>query len=72
MTLGKTTDNIDNYSWRCINYLFLRYQTTKSIRVGSFFENTKNSTRVKILIYWLSDMQQYQILNLVNENNFCS
>jgi len=41
MDVKESKDNPEKYNWRCLNPHCLHNQTTKSIRIGSFFENFK-------------------------------
>ena len=39
MDIKSSNDNSEKFNWRCMNTLCIHYQTTQSIRVGSFFQN---------------------------------
>lgn len=39
MDMKESNDNPETYNWRCMNTLCIHYQTTKSIRLGSFFQS---------------------------------
>lgn len=67
MNLKPTTDNLDMYEWRCNNYKCLKYQQTRSIRVGSFLGKFRVPTKtiLKIILFWSQGMQQVDILKNV-------
>ena len=63
MDFKESSDNPEKYNWRCLNLLCLHYQTTKSIRVGSSFENFKAPImEVMNSIYFYATLRQIDVV----------
>ena len=68
MCLKRAADKIDKMEWRCINYKCTHYQTSYSIRNGSWLAEFRlpAKTMYKVLLYWANDVSQKDILRLVD------
>ena len=66
MHLKITKDGVDGYNWRCMNYVCLKYQSTKSLRSGSWLANYKMSGKdiLKFLLLWSFKFDINSICNL--------
>ena len=63
MVLKPTKDSKDCYNYRCMNSLCDGYQSTVSLRKGSWFENQKSSlaSLLKFLFYFSQGIKQKNI-----------
>ena len=70
MCLKPSKDSIDGFNWRCMNYSCTKYQTTSSIRTGSWLQGFKICGKkvLKILLYWSNGNIQKRILEDVDVN----
>ena len=69
MNLTKSKDlKNDGYNWRCINFLCIHYQTTRSIRSESWLEKLSICSQkiLKILLYWSKNKSQKDISDFVS------
>lgn len=68
MHLKPSNDNIDGLAWRCMNYKCRKYETSFSIRNGSWLGKYKISAKTiyKIILYWSNGLIQRNILRFVN------
>lgn len=68
MILKECKDSNDNYNWRCLNYGCKKYQTTCSIRNGSWMSNITICPKqiLKIILYWAFGINQKDTLILVS------
>jgi len=68
MYLKKALAKLDGMEWRCMNTKCTHYQTTYSVRNGSWMADFKFSTKTmyKILLYWSNNIIQKDILRFVD------
>lgn len=65
MHLKPTKDCKECYNWRCLNGACCHYQTTKSVKTGSFFESFRSSIRsMMIAIHFYAHLErQIDVIN---------
>ncbi|KCZ82046.1 hypothetical protein H312_00528 [Anncaliia algerae PRA339] len=56
MCLKPTGNKIDAIEWRCMNYRCPKYQTTYSIRKGSWLEISRFQPRLFIKLFYIGPM----------------
>lgn len=63
MIMKMTRDSKDCYNWRCMNYNCPKYQTTSSLRIGSWFEKHKMSFKqaLRFIFMFSQGLQQQQL-----------
>lgn len=64
MDLKPTKDSRDGFNWRCLTYSCAHYQSTQSIRNGSWFEGQKLPlpALLKFLLYFSQEQKQTTIV----------